>query len=139
MPLPQTHTSFFKNASDSCPYLVSIAHKDLANFMLHLERTQNTTAGMTQLPDKFLAELPHLSTLDLSYNEFLVVPEETENAKKLVEFIIDGNPMKDLSRNSFLGMNSLEILRASDMRYLERIEAGAFRYQSAEVKKSVRS
>jgi hypothetical protein len=43
-----------------------------------------------------------------------------------VELIIDGNLMKDFSRNSFLGMNNLETLSASDLANLERIESGAF-------------
>ncbi len=90
--------------------------------ILNLARTK-----LSEIPTDFLAGLPHLLKLDLSYNEFIVVPEETEKAQKLIEFNIDGNLMKDFSRNSFIGMSCLEILSASDMKFLEKIEAGAFR------------
>jgi Leucine-rich repeat (LRR) protein len=89
--------------------------------ILSLSRTQ-----LSDLPKDFLAGLTRLVKLDLSYNKFVVVPEETENAKKLVELNIDGNLMKDFSRNSFLGLNNLEILSASNLKNLQKIEAGAF-------------
>jgi len=92
---------------------------------LNLARTK-----LSEIPEGFLAGLPHLIKLDLSYNGFVVVPEETEKAVKLIEFNIDGNPMKDFSRNSFIGMSCLQILSASNLNLLEKIEAGAFRCRS---------
>ena len=66
--------------------------------------------------------LPKLVKLDLSYNEFLVVPKETENAPNLLELNLDGNLMQHFARNSFIGMHSLQILSASNMRYLTSIQ-----------------
>ena len=83
-------------------------------------------AKLSDLPENFLAGLKRLIKLDLSYNELVVVPRETENAKALIELNIDGNLMTDFSRNSFLGMTNMETLSASHLMSLQRIEAGSF-------------
>ncbi|XP_046382291.1 uncharacterized protein LOC124153236 [Ischnura elegans] len=86
---------------------------------------------LTELSSNAASRFPNLKVLDLSWNSILVVPDaflaqSNSTFRNLSELNLDGNPIKRLGSNSFLGSPFLHLLSLSASAELSEISSEAF-------------
>lgn len=98
---------------------ITVAHQPIA---LHaLVKLRMTGNGIKLLPPTFFADLPLLQELDLSGNELSTIHFTLPVSIRLLT--LDSNPIKVIGKDDFRNLNSLEVLRVSNLSGLEQFEA----------------
>ncbi|XP_022211490.2 LOW QUALITY PROTEIN: vasorin [Drosophila obscura] len=91
-----------------------------------LQRLDLAHNGLMSLPSELFAQLGSLRVLDVSGNEFTVVPPSIQQlGKSLVQLNLAGNPFASLNATSFQKLEALRRLNISDLPNLRTIGRGA--------------
>ncbi|KAL1124150.1 hypothetical protein AAG570_001920 [Ranatra chinensis] len=78
---------------------------------------------MTQLPDPVVETLPNLRSLYIGHCRFQALPSNAWHHLPLLKYLeATRNPIKVVTKDSFLGLERLEMLDISELGRLERLE-----------------
>lgn len=130
--------SLDKNAFDHLSQLKSIdlSHNPLKvlsgstsmaiSSLRNLEFMSLARTGVSEMHQGMLHDLINLTSLDLTGNLFVRVPEELRATHQLEVLSLDKNKFETLNENSFVGLESLQDLSLRNNEKLKSVEKGTF-------------